>query len=246
MANQKLHIEDLRVYFGNQKKFSKSELVSFYRLKEPAINTTTVNWRIYNLVQKGIINRIGRGKFTLSEVKTYFPEITAHQISLFKKIKAKFPFINFCIWSTVILNEFMLHQPGKFYQLIEVEKVGIESVFFFLKDNDIPVYINPNSELIRMYLVDEKESLIVKPLITESPTQEINGINTVTIEKLLVDIFCNPTLFSAQQGSEMNQIFKNAYEKYAINENKMLRYASRRRKKAELDNFLSIVSIYRQ
>lgn len=140
----------------------------------------------------------------------------------------------------------MLHQPGRFYQLIEVERDGIEGLFYFLKEKKMSVYLDPSPELISRYLIDEKEPWIVKSLVTESPTQEINGITTVTIEKILVDIFCDPIIFSAQQGSEMDQIFGEAFDKYAISETKMLRYASRRRKKTELDEYLNETSKYRQ
>lgn len=197
-------------------------------------------------MQNGVLTRIGRGKFALGAGRTYCPELTNKQTSLFKKLKAEFPFISICIWSTSVINEFMLHQPGRFYQLIEVEKSVMESLFYFLKDKNISVYIDPSPELISRYLIDEKEPWIVKPLVSEAPTQELEGVSTITIEKMLVDIFCDPIIFSAQQGSEMDQIFKEAFEKYVINESKMLRYASRRRKKPELDNYLNEVSKYRQ
>ncbi|MEM9338681.1 MAG: DUF6577 family protein [Bacteroidota bacterium] len=246
IAQDKLHIDDLRNHFRDQLKFSTNELTGFYRLKEPDVKKTTINWRIYNLVQDGILTRIGRGKFAVGAGRTYYPELTTRQVSLFKKLKAEFPFISICIWSTSVINEFMLHQPGRFYQLIEVEKDGIESLFYFLKDKSISVYIDPSPELIRRYLIDEKEPWIVKSLVSEAPTQELNEVSTITIEKMLVDIFCDPIIFSAQQGSEMDQIFKEAFEKYAISESKMLRYASRRRKKSELDNYLNGISKYRQ
>lgn len=139
----------------------------------------------------------------------------------------------------------MLHQPGRFYQLIEVEKDGMESLFYFLKDKNMSIYLDPSSELIRRYLNEEKEPWIVKTLVSESPTQEQNGITTVTIEKMLVDIFCDPIIFNAHQGSEMDQIYKEAFNKYTISESKMLRYASRRRKKTELENYLNETSKYR-
>lgn len=220
--------------------------MAFYCSKEPEVKKTTINWRIYKLVQEGVLTRIGRGEFTLGSGKCYYPELSKKQISLYRKLTSEFPFLSICIWSTSVINEFMLHQPGRFYQLIEVEKEGMESLFYFLKDKNMSVYIDPTPELIRRYLIDEKEPWIVKPLVSESPTQEINGIKTVTIEKMLVDIFCDPIIFSAQQGSEMDQIFKEAFDKYAISESKMLRYASRRRKKPELDNYLNEISKYRQ
>jgi hypothetical protein len=127
-----------------------------------------------------------------------------------------------------------------------VDKDAMESIFYYMKDKNYSVYMEPSQELIRRYMIDEKEPLIVKSLVSEAPIQRVNEIPTVTIEKLLVDIFCDPVIFNAQQGSEMNQIFKEAFEKYTISESKLLRYASRRRRKSELDNYLNEVSKYRQ
>ncbi|MFN3998065.1 DUF6577 family protein [Algoriphagus sp.] len=220
--------------------------MEFYSSKDQEVKTTTVNWRIYKLVQEGIITRVSRGEFKLGFGKSYFPGLSNKQISLYRKLKTEFPFLSICIWNTSVINEFMLHQPGRFYNLVEVEKEGMESLFYFLKDKNMPVYLDPSPELIRRYVTDEKNPWIVKLLVSESPTQEINGITTVTLEKILVDIFCDPLLFDAQQGSEMNQIFKESFEKYAISESKMLRYASRRRKKQELEIYLNEISIYRQ
>jgi len=44
----------------------------------------------------------------------------------------------------------------------------------------------------------------------------------------------------------MKNIFREAFDKYVINENKMLRYADRRRKKESFNEFLNIVSKFRQ
>ena len=38
---------------------------------------------------------------------------------------------------------------------------------------------------------------------------------------MLVDIFCDELIFSAQQGSEMKTIFLEALSKYSVNENRM-------------------------
>lgn len=247
IAQNKLHIENLKYQFQSEMTFSSTDLMEFYRTFEPEVKKTTVNWRIYNLVQEGILNRVGRGKFSLGKKgEAYIPEISNKLNSIYKKMKSDFPFLTVCLWSTSVLNEFMLHQPGRYYQLIEVDKDAMESVFYYLKDRNYSVFMELSEQLIRRYMIDEKEPWIVKSLVSEAPTQVVNGIPTVTIEKLLVDIFCDPVIFNAQQGSEMNQIFSEAYEKYSISESKMLRYASRRRKKKELDNYLNQTSKYRQ
>jgi len=193
-----------------------------------------------------VLNRIGIGKFTISKTRTYVPEVNK-RIKFFNSIlKHQFPFLTFCFWHTSLLNEFMNHQPGKFYLLIEAEKNSIESVFYYLKGKKYSVFLEPTEEIINKYFPEDKEPIIIKSLISEAPTQNVNSVNTVTIEKILVDIFCDNIIFSAQQGSEMVNIFKSVFDKYTVNENRMLRYANRRRKKENLNIFLNSVSKFRQ
>lgn len=213
---------------------------------EPKIKTTTINWRVYYLVQAGILNRIGRGKFAIGGNRIYLPEISAKIKSIHSKLKKEFPYLRICIWNSSSFNEFMIHQPGRFYILIEVDKDASQSVFFYLKENKFSVFIDPTKDLIEKYIPDEKETLIVKSLVSEAPVQIINRINTATIEKMLVDIFCDDVIFAAQQGSEMRIIFKEAMIKYSVNENRMLRYADRRRKKDSFREYLNSISNLRQ
>jgi hypothetical protein len=194
------------------------------------------------LVQSGVLQRIGRGKFTLGEGKNYVPEITSATKHIFKKLKAEFPFTNLCVWNTSILNEFMQHQPNRFFVLVETDKETTNSVFYFLREIKKSVFVEPTSDILEKYIVNEKDVFIVKPLISEAPTQNTNEVETATIEKILVDIFCDDVIFSAQQGAEMRTIFKEAFAKYTINQSKMLRYADRRRKKEELSQFVKAIS----
>lgn len=198
------------------------------------------------LVHSGTLTRIGRGKYILGQGNIFVPEISKKIKSLNNKIKTNFPFLDVCIWNTSVFNEFMLHQPGKFFTLIEVNKEATESIFFFLKENKYNVFLEPDQDMLYRYASDEKETWIIKSLVTEAPTLNISDVTTASIEKILVDLFCDPVTFNTQQGSEMDRIFEEAFEKYTINENTILRYASRRRKKKDLDKYLNTVSKFRQ
>ena len=133
----------------------------------------------------------------------------------------------------------MIHQPGRFYILIEVDKEATQSVFFYLKEHKFSMFIEPTKDLIEKYLPDEKETLIVKSLVSEAPLQSIDKMNLPTLEKMLVDIFCDDIIFAAQQGFEMRTIFQEALNKYSVNENRMMRYADRRRKKDSFREYLN-------
>lgn len=194
----------------------------------------------------GILKRIGRGKFILGEGKYFIPEISSKIKTIYRKLKKEFPYLNICIWNTSALNEFMLHQPGRFYILIEVDREATQSVFSFLKDAQELVFIEPTNDLIEKYFPNEGVSLIVKPLVSEAPVQVLNGVKTSSLEKMLVDIFCDDVIFSAHQGSEMRTIFKEALNKYTINQSRMFRYADRRRKKESFTKYINSISNLRQ
>ena len=115
-------------------------------------------------------------------------------------------------------------------------------MFYFLREIKKSVFIDPTKDILEKYVVNENEVFIVKPLVSEAPTQTVNGVETATIEKILVDIFCDDVIFSAQQGAEMRTIFKEAFDKYTINQSKILRYADRRKKKDELHEFVKTIS----
>lgn len=140
----------------------------------------------------------------------------------------------------------MIHQPGRFYILVEVEKDAAQSVFFYLKEHKTPVFIEPTEDFIEKYFPDQQETIIVKSLVSEAPLQTINNINIPTIEKILVDIFCDDIIFAAQQGSEMKTIFLEALSKYTVNESRIMRYADRRRKKESFREYLNSISNLRQ
>ena len=220
--------------------------MQFYKDFESNVKLTTVNWRVYSLVQLGVLSRVGRGKFTLGEGRIFIPDITTKIKVLYNKLQKQFPYLQICIWNTSILNELMLHQPGRFYTLIEVEKDSMEPVFYFLKEKNKNIFLDPSADILSRYASGEQETIIVKSLVSEAPMQNVQGVKTVSIEKILVDIFTDEILFAAQQGGEMQTIFKGAFEKYTIHESRMLRYANRKRKKEVLDKYLNRVSKFRQ
>lgn len=244
IAQDKLHTDTIKNHFKGKAVFETKDIVEFYEQFEKNVKMTTINWRVYALIQKGVLQRIGRGKFSLGEGRKYIPEISRVTKSTFKKLKAEFPYANFCVWNTSVLNEFMQHQPNRFFILVETDKETTNSAFYFLREIKKSVFIEPTKDILEKYIVNEKEVFVIKPLITEAPTQKINDVETPTIEKMLVDIFCDEVIFSAHQGAEKRTIFAEALNKYTINQSKMLRYADRRGKKDELHQFVKSISIY--
>ena len=133
----------------------------------------------------------------------------------------------------------MLHIPGNSQTIIEVEADALEPVFNYLKDlKTSDVFLQPSEIELERYVSEKENPIIIKSLVTRSPIQIVNNVPTVTLEKLIVDLFSDKKLFSAYQGSELTHIINKAIDKYSIDATKMLLYATRKTKDKELTAFL--------
>jgi hypothetical protein len=174
----------------------------------------------------------------------YLPEISNKEIKINSVIKKEFPFIKYCIWNSSILSEFLQHQSSFRFIVVEVEKDALESVFYSIKEIFNATFKKPAKEVVEEFISARQNSIIINSFVSEAPIQNIKNVPTSSIEKLLVDLYCEKNLFYFLQGNELVNIYKNAFDKYTVNQSKMLRYADRRRKKIQIDEFIK--SIIRQ
>jgi hypothetical protein len=231
--------EKLKQTFKGRESLSRQELFDFFLQFEPDLKESTFRWRIYNLKDKNIISPISRQLFTLAHKPVFKPLIGENERKISTLIQKQFKELKFAVWSTRIVNEFMLHQPARFIIIIEVEKDAVEPVFYFLKDSNIKdVFLDPEEKEIDRYISGLENAVVVLPLVSKAPIQGIKNTATITIEKLLVDLFSDKQLFNAYQGRELVHIYNNAYGRYTIDFTKLFSYATRRRKAEDLKNFL--------
>lgn len=182
-------------------------------------------------MEKGVIQRIGRGTYRLGKQKEFIPSLSKEHKSIYKKLKEEYPYLDVCIWSTKWLVEWMLHIPGNYETIIEVEKGAEESIFYYLSPDRENVFLNPTQDLLNRYAKDSNEVVIVKNLVTDAPLQMVDDVQIPALEKILVDLIVNTGPFYAFQGRDLESIVENAFENNTINMDKLLRYASRRRKR---------------
>lgn len=239
-----LREEELEKAFTAQKPFSNSDIKKFYQRYEPDIPDTTVNWRIHELVKEGVLARIGRGIFMLGKEQRFQPSISKQEKSIFKRIKDSFPFLNVCLWSTQDISQFMVHQPARHFLLVEVEKEATEPVLHLLSEKYKQVFHHSTYPLLRHHPVMANDAIVINRLITQAPLQEVEGIPTTTLEKLLVDLVAQPDLFEAYQGSELQTIYQNAAESYTFHYHRLIRYARRWGKEKEVQKYVKGIPAY--
>lgn len=188
----------------------------------------TVTCVLYRMVEAGDIIRVAKGLYSRALNKAVFKAIpNEKEITIFKQLKDNFPYAPFCLYNGAVLSSIQHHLSANNVTYVETDRSAIESVFNFLRNEDDNVWLSPDSDFIYRYIDLSKEGIVIKPLITESPLQIINGIPTPTLEKLLVDIRKDAD-FSYFYGTEVDRMLENARNIYAINDTRLNRYARRR------------------
>lgn len=226
------HIEELEEHLGDHKIISIDELHQFYKEEEPDLKRSTLRWRIYELVNKGILQRVKRGVYTLKTGKREWkPEITEDLKKIYASVHDEFPYLEFCVWSTRWLVPYSHHLPVGYLTLLDAEKDTEESVFHFITNNfKIPTLVKPEIKEINTYIDWNRDNIIIRTLISQSPLMETDGIRIPKLEKIIIDLFKDEVVFGSFQGRELKIIYQNLFNDYMINEGTLKRYALRRNK----------------
>lgn len=116
--------------------------------------------------------------------------------------------------------------------IVEVPKTMCEAVRATLKKQFPDVALIRNAYSM---IEDLHDFILVKPLISEAPIFNDNGIRVPELEKLLVDHSADKE-YAAIPVADIQREFQRAFELYPVNTSRLLRYAGRKGKKEEIKN----------
>ena len=236
--------EEIINYFKPIGLFKTADIATWFRKSEPDLKDSTINWRVYVLVKDGVISRISKGVFMIGEKRSYRPTVDAKHQKLAKTISKQFPFAEFCLWDSAMINNFSQHLTAQGFYVVAVEKDAVESVFHFLLEKLKNVHYNPTDDVIDNYLyLSDTKPVVVKNMVSEAPNETVEGVKVPSLEMILVDLFCDKRLFKAYQGNELAHIYRNVFSQYSINMMKVVRYAARRGKKPEIEEFIKSLEL---
>ena len=231
-------------------EYASKRVESFHRrdlmneLAAADVPVASAQMQLNRLVASGRLSRTGYGVYVLSaNVKMdYHYHPTGEEVELSRLIRDKFPFADFCVWKPSALVQFMQHIPALNIVLVDVERVAMESVFHFMQSQQQyrPVLLAPSRQECDRYITTER-IFIVRPLISESPLEDIDGVRVPTLEKMLVDAAGDKELTFAQ-GAELYTIYNNAHATYNIGKSRLMRYASRRNRKQLMLKILKTIT----
>lgn len=225
------HIQEIENHFRGRRSVSIDELYRFYQKDDSDLERSTLRWRIYKLINKGVLQRVKRGVYTLptENKKEWRPDVTDDLSDLYLAVRDEFPYLSFCVWTTQWLVPYMHHLPAGYLTILDTEKDSEESVFHFMSDTvDTPVLVNPSKKEMDAYVDWSGDNMIVKRLISQSPFQDIEGVQVPRLEKIMIDLFSDGIVFGTFQGNELKTIIRNLFGSHRINESTLKRYALRR------------------
>lgn len=227
-------------HFQGKSIITLDELRQYFIIREPKLKDSTLRWRIYHLKEKQVLLPIKRGVYTLNQKPNFRPQISKRILRIHYTLADSYsPSLNHVLWSTEWLHQFMIQQPSNSIIIVETEKDWLNSIFTDLQPFYKNVYLNPDAKVVRDYLSVQKESIVVKPLISRAPIYEAKEhMQVAMLEKILVDVFCDSHLFVSYQGSELENIFINAWKTYSLNLSALFNYAKRRKRAEALQSFL--------
>ena len=205
------------------------------------INRQTLSWYLTKLTESGQLRRIGHGKYARQTKQQFVISPTDEDRSLSEILRQHWPFAHFCIYNGSVISPLQHHLAANNITYIETEREATSAVFNYLRDEGRTAYLKPTRDLIYNYIDLSQPAIFVKPLITESPVQENEGVLVPTLEKLLVDLQKDQDFFYLQEAEGVN-IFRNALSLYSINQSRLLRYASRRGIRKEIETIIQSVN----
>ena len=227
-------IDDIIMEFAlNRLEFNADDAFKYCLTKE---KTTLPYIRkvLMRLVDSGKLVRPSRGVYLKPDKGVFRPQVNRDVREIYQTLKSKYPFTKICVYEGPWISPLLHHIASNQTIYVEVEKDASEFVFDNLKAGGVKAFYKPDQDMVYRYINLDERNVFVKNLVSESPLQKIEGILVSTLEKILVDIYCDQD-FSYLQGSEYERIAENAMTIFNINKTKLLRYAKRRGVKEELE-----------
>jgi len=210
------------------------ELAEEMRLRDNSLSETAIRKRISRLLGTGKIVSVSKGVYALSQ-KAPFHLVADDFIKKLNGIfRPAYPEIKYCTWSSAFFYDFMVHQPARYFYVFETEADMVETAFSLFKDYNLKAWLQPDAEVIQLYVLDQENPLIVKSLVSRAPLLKTGKEHLPSLEKMLVDVKADRDLFNFISGAEIDNIWKQSLKKHGLSWPKLLAYAGRRGKRDEI------------
>lgn len=223
---------------------SIDEVTTFTQKNKPNLDRKTIIWTVNELVKQNKATRVGRGVYLFAPKAVYNPITTKQADEVISIIQNNFKYVTATISDTTWLHEFMSLQPFSSVTGVEVNEPAVKPLVSMLRRKGFDAFSKKEGRAAMKYSVTAQPIIISKLTDTNALIPYNKVINLTGLEKLLVDLVCDAEIYGQYQGAELENIYRNATEKYAVNYSTVLQYATRRGRKKQVEELLMITKEY--
>ncbi len=231
--------EEVLDHIDEKKTYCHKELMDKLKKLKPDLSESTYHWTVSRLVREGALTRQGYDSYSLPSdlpKDEYEPPYSDTAAGLIRLVSEKYQYVQFTVFETVLMNEFLNHLIAQNTVFIQVEKESSIYVFRFLQEQKhLNVMFKPSKKDFNLYW--SKDCVIVTDMITEAPIRA-GAPHLIMLEKMLVDISADRLITTTFSKAELPDIYELAQSRYLLDKVRMLRYARRRNRQDVLLKYL--------
>jgi hypothetical protein len=208
--------------------FTRQALYKLFKENNKDLSYNSVGWIIDEGLKSNLLFKVGSDSYSRKKEtrNTYSPRYSEFSKELLSKMEERFPELEYTLFETLLLNEFVNHLYAQNILVLQVEKDLCPFTFDFL--NELfpgKVLYNLSSDDLGRYQSDN--CIILENRISEAPFDNEHP-HFITMEKLLVDTVSDKAIKELIPTSEVSNIYENAKLIYKSDLTKIKRYAKRR------------------
>ncbi len=218
--------------------YCRDDLLHALLSEKTDLSDSAFRWTLYNLLQEQKIFRAGYDTYVTTKpavLSAYKPYYSEKANALMEKLSEQYPKLEFVVFESVLLNEFLNHQIAQNTIYVQVEKDASSYIFDNLQEEYArSVLYRPSKKDFDRYWT--RDCIVVLDLISQAPLSQ-DKPHEITIEKMLVDIIAEKSMSATFSPSEIPFVFENAMGSYQVDKRKINRYAGRRGKASQIKKY---------
>ncbi len=226
--NNYMWSQEILTILPESQTLNRNEILDFLKSKGENISRQSLCWIIDEGIKNQLLYKVGPDSYSRKDDsrKFYNPVYSDAAKELSNVMEKQYPELQFSVFETLLLNEFVNHMISMNCIVLFVEKALCAFTFDFLNERyPGKVLYNSKAEDIERY--KKENTIILANAVSEAPANKQKP-HDITLEKLLVDCVADKSVKTLIPSSEISNIFENSRMLYRIDINKIKRYSKRR------------------
>ena len=232
-------IDQALLKLSNKTAYCRDDLLRIFLSEKKDLSDGAFRWTLYNLLQEQKIFKTDYDTYVIVKpqiLPVYKPDYSDKSRALKELLEEKFSDLDFVIFESVLLNEFLNHQIAQNTIYVQVEKDVSSYIFDILQEKYTGnVLYKPGKIDFDRYWT--KDCIVVLDLISQAPLSQ-DAPHEIIAEKMLIDLIAEKSIAATFSPSELPFLFDNIMRSYQIDKRKMNRYAGRRGKISQIKKYL--------